>query len=183
MQEPLTLRDEKAGQVGRLLVAGLVSLGLAAAAIGLWFQWHQTRRCLEFYGPDVAGLIARSPRAELWLLAADPSGRPVAVDRLDISRAPGLVHLRRGLVEDANFAWGVTAEEPSWDVALVFENAGDQRASRVILAIDVGAGPMIEKPRLRSEGALTVVGQPGRVSLGRIGKGIASWVEATLAAR
>jgi hypothetical protein len=53
----------------------------------------------------------------------------------------------------------------------------------VILAIDVGAGPMIEKPRLRSEGALTVVGQPGRVSLGRIGKGIASWVEATLAAR
>ena len=39
---------------GTWLVAALLLLGLAAAITGIWFQWQQTRRCLEFYGPAAA---------------------------------------------------------------------------------------------------------------------------------
>ena len=43
---------------GRSLVVGLVLLGLAAAATGIGYQRWQTGRCLEFYGPEVARLVA-----------------------------------------------------------------------------------------------------------------------------
>ena len=50
------------GGSGSVLVLGLLLLGWGAAVTGIWFQWGQTRRCLEFYGPRVARLIAEAPR-------------------------------------------------------------------------------------------------------------------------
>ena len=170
---------------GTWLVAALLLLGLAAAITGIWFQWQQTRRCLEFYGPAAARRIAAAPTVELLLMqpGAEP-GRLVARSRIDISKAPGLVHLRRGLVEDANFNWQGTDARASgagaggaaperlpldaWDVALVFS----EPLGRTTLVIDLDP----------AGGSLAAVGQPGRIGLGRIGPGLEKWVRSTLAA-
>jgi hypothetical protein len=158
---------------GSRVVVGLLALGAALAAFALAFQWRQTDGCLGFYGSDVARAIAAAPHVELWALGAGAEpGRLVATGRCDVSRAPGLVHLRRGLVEDANFDW--RPSEPRrlsperWSAALVFAAApGDPPAAIIAIGFDPGGG------------ALCVVGQPGRVRLGRIERGLRTWVEAS----
>ena len=166
-------RQAPAGWSGSVLVLGLLLLGLGAAVTGIWFQWGQTRRCLEFYGPRVARLIAEAPRVELWTLEPGSSPRHLrGLDRQDVSQAPGLVHLRRGLVEDANFRWeevgNKTAPLPvaAWDSALMFATPEDGD-SFAVLAIDFA----------EDGGALTVVGQPGRIGLGRLERGLQKWLE------
>lgn len=157
---------------GRSLVAGLLLLGLAAAATGIAYQRMQTRRCLDFYSPDLARLVASAPRVELVRVRPGvAAGRLAAASTQDISTAKGLVHLRRGLVEDANFDWGrpvgagrLPAE--AWDVALVFSDpAMPQTRASLVIDLDPAGG------------SLAVVGRPGRVSLGRIAPGLKKWVE------
>jgi hypothetical protein len=190
---------------GTWLVGGLVGLGLVAAATGIWFQRQQTRRCLEFYGSQAARRIAAAPSVRLVVLApSDRAGRLVAVRSFDVSKAPGLVHLRRGLVEDANFAWPAAGVEgdrdgkplpaEAWDVAFVFGGAaaaaatGDASAETTVViglpAADRGVEPDAGGGTRRVVGGfLTVVGQPGRLALGRIGGGLEAWVRATLLER
>jgi hypothetical protein len=161
---------------GSWLVAGLLLLGLTAAITGIWFQWQQTRRCLAFYGPAAARRIAAAPAVELVLVQpGGQAGQLVAQTRIDASKAAGLVHLRRGLVEDANFNWqssgGVVPERlpsESWDVALVF----GEPLGRTTLVVDFDP----------AGGSLAVVGQPGRIGLGRIGPGLEKWIRSTLSA-
>jgi len=160
---------------GRAVVTGIVLAAAALAVFAVWFQWRQTRRCLAFYGVAAARGIQAAPRAELWTLAVDPATRRlVATDRRDITAARGLVHLRRGLVEDANFAWGppgsAALPPDAWDEAIAFFPEGDQSPVAVV-AFD-----------LDGAGWATVVGRPGRVSLGRLRAGLRTWVEATRAA-
>ena len=166
--------------LGSFLVFGLVGLGVVAAGIGIWFQWQQTRRCLTFYGVETASRISRAPRVELWRLTppatSGHTGRLSAVQRLDITTAKGLVHLRRGLVEDANFEWvkSVSSHQPlpdaAWDVAFVFTDDKGQKGS--LLAVDLGS---------EAESAhLTVLGRPGRVVLGKMAKGLRDWVDSTI---
>jgi len=172
------------------MVVGLLLMGVAAAVTGVWFQRHQTRRCLEFYGASAARLIAAAPTVELLLVrpGAGP-GRLAAQTRIDVSKAPGLVHLRRGLVEDANFGWGAEGTAPSssqsrlpaevWDVALVFTETGGVDSPRhpggnghTTLVIDFDP----------AGGYLATVGQPGRIGLGRIEPGLEKWILGTLSA-
>lgn len=158
---------------GSRLVVGLLALGAALAAFALAFQWRQTDGCLAFYGSDVARAVAAAPHVELWHLAAGAApGRLVATGRCDVSQAPGLVHLRRGLVEDANLDWrpSEASRLPAdrWSAALVFAAApGAPPAAMIALGFDPGGG------------ALCVVGRPGRVGLGRLERGLRTWVEAT----
>lgn len=155
---------------GRSLVVGLVLLGLLGAAAGIAYQRLQTRRCLEFFGPDVARLVNAAARVELLRLAPGAaSGRLVAREVRDITLAKGLVHLRRGLVEDANFDWQPSADagrlpDEAWDLALVFTDP-DLPGDRAMLVFDVDDG-----------GSLAVVGRPGRVRLGRIAPGLKKWI-------
>lgn len=188
---PASAEDAGGTPRGTWLVAGLLLLGVAAAVTGVWFQRHQTRRCLAFYGPAAARRIAAAPIVELLLVR--PGGMPARLAArapIDVSKAPGLVHLRRGLVEDANFDWragdggtAAAASQPlpldAWDVAFVFMESGRSGAAtssgdegRTTLVVDLDP----------SGGNLAVVGQPGRIGLGRIGPGLEKWVRSTLAA-
>jgi len=155
---------------GRHAVLAMVGLAVLLACFAVWFQWNQTRRCLSLYGPTAARAIQTADRVELWSLTAD-GGRPRAATRVDVSRAPGLVHLRRGLVEDANFSWGPASGGPlaprDWDMALAFYEPGS-RDPRAVVAID-----------LDGDGWLTVVGRPGRIGLGRLASGLRTWIRAT----
>ena len=165
-----------------MLVIGLLALGLLAAGIGVWFQWQQTRRCLAFYGTRATEQISKSPFVELWQLkplsGGRHTGRLEAVLVEDITEAKGLVHLRRGLVEDANFQWleGNTERAPladaAWDLALVFfDSKQNNESKRTVVVIDFGENS--------KKANLTVVGRPGRVALGKMGKGLKTWVEST----
>lgn len=158
---------------GSRVVIGLLVMGCALAAFALAFQRRQTDGCLGFYGSAVARAITVAPHVEIWHLAAGSTpGRPVAVGRCDVSGAPGLVHLRRGLVEDANFDWRppvpkrLPAEQ--WVAAIVFSPAPGARPAAMLAISFAPKG-----------GALCVVGQPGRVGLGRLERGLRTWVEAT----
>ena len=165
--------------IGTRLVLGLVLLALGLAAFAVWFQWGQTRRCLAFYGPAAARSIQAAPRVELWSLAADRGGVR-AESRLDISRAPGLVHLRRGLIEDVNFRWSdvrqAGAVDPAggrlapaeWDEAIAFFAAAADKTPTAVVAFD------LDEP-----GFATVVGRTGRITLGPIGPGLREWIEDT----
>lgn len=160
------------GASGAGLVIGLLLLGIAAGALAIAFQRGQTRRCLAFYGPGIARRVSSAPLVEAWWLEpGDAPGVLRAVERRDVSQAPGLVHLRRGLVEDANFRWtdaGPAADRlppGHWDVALVFSDpAHPGEAARLVIDLD-------------DDGALAVVGRPGRIGLGRIGAGLAKWLD------
>jgi len=159
---------------GRSLVVGLVLLGFAGAVAGIAYQRVQTGRCLGFYGAEVAHLVNTAPRVELLRLAPGGSpGRLVARDVRDVTLAKGLVHLRRGLVEDANFRWPESPpREPlgadAWDYALEFSDAAGGVVTTLVLDVDPAGG------------SLAVVGAPGRVALGRVGPGLATWIRATL---
>ena len=122
-----TASGQTATLKGSALVLGILLLAAGLGAFAVWFQWGQTRRCLAFLGPVAARRIQLAPQVELWMLAAD--GTTIrAIERLDVSQAPGLVHLRRGLIEDVNYRWeepvSAGAEPPlspsSWDVAFAF---------------------------------------------------------------
>lgn len=172
-----TSGGSRASGVG--LVVGLVVLGCCLGGFAVWFQWQQTRRCLGFYGPEVAAAISLAPRVELWEL--EPAGSATrfrVVRRTDASRAAGLVHLRRGLVEDGNFNWSppTPGDRPAaadWRIAISFLPAGAAVAPTAVIALAIDP---------QGRGTATVPGRPGRVTLGRIGKGLRTWIEATLAA-
>lgn len=188
-----TISPRPGAAIGTRLVLGLVLLALGLAAFAVWFQWGQTRRSLYFYGPAAARSIQAAPRVELWSLAAE-RGQVRAISRLDISRAPGLVHLRRGLIEDVNFSWTVSLHEDSqkdadagsdgggdpadgragrlplqaWDEAIAFFEAADAPTAAAVVAFD------LDEP-----GFATVVGRPGRIRLGPIAPGLRKWIAAT----
>jgi hypothetical protein len=158
------------------LVLGLVVLGAGLASFAIWFQWQQTRRCLDFYGSAVARRIQVAPRVELWeprggagFDGADGEGgpRPETAQRFDVSQARGLVHLRRGLVEDANFDWDSRhASGGAWDAALAFYDRPGDAEPAAVLAFE-----------FRSPGGtLTLVGEGECVGLGRLEKGLRSWL-------
>lgn len=158
---------------GRRVVAAIVLLGFCLAGFAFWFQWRQTRRCLDFLGADVARAISRAERVELWRLGSgERPRRPVAIGRQDVSRAPGLVHLRHALVEDASYVWTPVAMDggarprpaPEWGTALAFFPRQPAAAPVAVLVFDARFG------------AMTVVGRPGRVDLGRFGSGLERWV-------
>lgn len=163
-------RPASASAIGTRLVLGLVFLALGLAGFAVWFQWGQTRRCLAFYGPAVARAIQAAPRVELWSLAADRAGVR-ATPRLEISRAAGLVHLRRGLLEDVNFRWDATdgrLPPGAWDEAIAFFATAEASTPAAVVAFD------LDEP-----GFATVVGRPGRIILGPIAPGLRKWISAT----
>jgi hypothetical protein len=175
---------------GTAVVVGVILLAATLGGFAVWFQWGQTRRCLGFFGPEITRQIQSAAGVELWFLEPGSSG-PMVVRRQDVTRAAGLVHLRRGLIEDVNYRWpneGWPDEKgpaparrdrlppAAWDVALAFFTNGVADAPTAKPSVPPAAVLAID---LDEPGSLTVVGRPGRVALGRLGPGLQRWVEAT----
>lgn len=155
------------------MVLGLLALGFGLAAFALAFQWRQTRGCLGFYGSRLAqGDLDRSAGGGLAAVRRSDPGPPRrarTVRRLPGggARAPAPWAGRgRELRLDAATR-GRAASQASWTVALAFF-ADPQGEPTGILAI--GAEP--------AGGSLCVVGRPGRIGLGRLERGLATWIAA-----
>jgi len=166
--------DARRPATGAWIVGGMLALGAALAVFAVWYQWGQTRRCLAFYGSAAAHRIQVAPRVELWRL--DPGGRAVRPEsgdrRCDVSHARGLVHLRRGLVEDANFDWNraSSANQPGPAVAIAFFDAIDSSRG----GADPGTVVVVHLDE--RGGRLEVAGRPGTLTLGRLAAGLRKWL-------
>ncbi|MEZ6069543.1 MAG: hypothetical protein R3C10_04555 [Pirellulales bacterium] len=124
---------------GTAVVLGLLLLALALATFAWLYARASDRRAQEAWGPERAALMAAAPTAELWELSRHDAGEldttsadaPLLVDdepmhivaRYDIAEARGVLHLRRGLIDDTSFDWDAAADcQPRWTHALSFAN-------------------------------------------------------------
>src|SRR5262245_46257806 len=104
---------------GKLAVLTMFALALAAAAFAWWWNYSRGQRALGFYGPRAANLVRTAPKVELLVLGTGdsdpveslPESGPVA-RIIDISRAPGLVHARTALLDDASYDWDDSVVAP-----------------------------------------------------------------------
>ena len=162
---------ERKSRAGSLLVLAILLFGVGAAIVAISYQRTQTQNCLEFYGPKVSRHITKAPVVELWKLSLDHSAHHLlATQKCEITNTQGIVHLRRGFVEDAGFRWGVIGPPERlpmeiWDYAFVFSDPKLDEQIAVVVNLDAQGGWM------------AVVGQPGRVALGRLGKGLQDWIQ------
>lgn len=101
---------------GKLAVLTMLGLALAAAAFAWWWNVTSKKESLAFYGPAAARLIGKARTVELievepakfddsrecYIAGADNFA---LLSRHDVSRAPGLIHARTALLDDASYEW------------------------------------------------------------------------------
>jgi hypothetical protein len=135
---------------GQLVIVAILTAGVAAAGFAWWYQYHQGRRALAYWGAEGALLVRSAPRVELLVLdrttlIQDATHEDVfdraVIERRDISNARGLIHARQALLADASFlAEDTDATPPHWQYALRFRD----EARELDVAFDLETG------RLRS---------------------------------
>jgi len=135
---------------GRLLIISILVLSLAAALFSVGWHYVQTRRALEFWGPESAQLIANPDRVDALQLELSPAqdvrsvGDVVQVDeqlywivgQKQVKKAPGYVNARHALTLDRSFAWDDFPQDctPTWRYALRF-SCGDESVT-VLFSFD-----------------------------------------------
>jgi hypothetical protein len=122
MNRAETEQPSNSGISGKLVIVGIVSVAVLAAAISWFFRYNATHRTAMFFGPEAVALIRDAPQVtlirlpllSLGALACDPNPQ-VTLDKntYDISEAHGLVHLRNALLEDHNYRWPEGSEKPA----------------------------------------------------------------------
>ncbi|MCA9245759.1 MAG: hypothetical protein KDA42_01560 [Planctomycetales bacterium] len=124
---------------GRIVILGMCLVALLAAIYAQWHLYFDSRRALEYYGPDASTLILRSSSVELFYLEPATEETKAArvpelnvleqefaiVKVLNIANAPGAIHARSALLSDANYDWRPTKENglDAWQYALQFREA------------------------------------------------------------
>lgn len=135
---------------GKYAILAVIFIGLAGAIGGWWYRSQLQRRAIALWGLEAAELMQQAPRVELlrlappsddverdgenWLSFGDT--RLGIVQRIDVSHAPGLVHLRHSLISDQSYAWSAPLDacQPHWPYALRF--ADDQRSATLLVDFD-----------------------------------------------
>jgi hypothetical protein len=101
---------------GKLIIIGILAVGLVAAGASWWFRYVATHRAAQFWGPEGVRLIRDAPTVYLIKLATaeQPHGLvgPTGV-AYEISKARGLLHLRNALLEDRSFDWTNLGAKPT----------------------------------------------------------------------
>ncbi len=121
---------------GKMLILGVLLLGVAMAAAAWWFRYSTTHRAVELWGPQAAVLIRDAPRVTLRSdsVSTDAEGAAEPDVARDISKANGLTHLRNALLEDSSFDWiAKGTADTNWSKSLVFERSEGAEPRIVIL--------------------------------------------------
>jgi hypothetical protein len=142
-------QSAETGASGKVLIIGILTVAFIAAGGSWLFRYNATHRAAEFWGPQVAQLIRDAPLVEFRklspplepMLPARESGQLepdlTGPELINITTAPGLVHLRNALVEDRSFDWQAPPPESKdandgWQYALVFRE-DSTRAGAILL--------------------------------------------------
>jgi hypothetical protein len=150
-------------QSGTKLVVALGSLALALGATSWWYRFESAHRATQFWGPEAAELIVESGQVEALTLQPAAEGEKPAddllpqlgdayavVSHLDLTNAPGMVHLRHALTSDSNYVWSESAPAPAaWRWALRFHDTDRQllvlfTADLAILGKSTAGTPPVE---------------------------------------
>lgn len=133
---------------GKHVIIFIFGTALVAAIFAWSFQYMRGRRILELWGADNARLI-RVEGEEIQLLSLSPDTdatkavRPASlkiddqlfavVRAVDITNAPGIIHARQALIEDASFQWDKPRGDcqSDWQYALEFRDGN--RVATVLL--------------------------------------------------
>jgi hypothetical protein len=127
---------------GKLVIIGILTVAIVSAVGGWWFRYANTHGAAMFLGPSAARLIRDAPHVELIALStARPNfanaNRDIDLlfppsDRIDISAARGLTHLRNALLEDRSYSWPAESAraDAAWKWAMIFS---DEDESAVLL--------------------------------------------------
>ncbi len=130
---------------GKLVVLSFFLLAATLAGGAMWYHFAKTRWAMAFWGNNAARLIVRAPEVEVWRLNSTPgleangagnsdsatnptvqslkiAGEPFFITgRRPLIAAPGLIHMRMALVEDANFdTHAKPPSDPLWNYAFRF---------------------------------------------------------------
>jgi len=142
-----------AASSGKLLAAGMLGLGLAAAALSISYRRQQTHRALALWGPEQAATVATAPVVKaLWFNPPLPpfiAGLPSeVVERAsgqspNLSGTPGIGTVRQFFVEDTSFDWqsDPAAEPVGWTYGLEFS---DPTGREVLVLLDPTTGLVSE---------------------------------------
>jgi hypothetical protein len=117
---------------GKLVILAIIAVAIAAAGTSWWFRYNATHRAAAFWGPETAALIRDASVVEVYYVNDDPN--TVSLVR-DISKTPGITHLRNALLEDRSYRWPAQklARSPRWRWALAFNDAG--QSGQVVLML------------------------------------------------
>ncbi len=129
---------------GKWIILSFLSVALAMATSAWAYYYFQQRRPMELWGADTARLIVQAPKVEGWRLsvamenAAETDAQTISVgsqrltivERRELTNARGLLHFRKGLLNDRCFDWNadVSATTDDWRYALSFSD-GDAQAT------------------------------------------------------
>ncbi len=132
---------------GKTVIVTMLLVALGLAAFAWWHRWSRSQNVLQHWGREASVAIRKGRSVELLRLSKDPGasdaalqvdGQVYAVEAMDISQAPGLIHARHHLLHEKGFLW----EEPrsldyvaQWSAALRFRH-GDSTAT---VALDFAA--------------------------------------------
>ena len=117
-----------------LLLAGLA---LTLGAISWWNRYESAHRVTEFWGAENARLIVEPGEVRVFSLEIDSESEegmvashlevfPLQLHK-DLTKAPGLAHLRYALTTDSNYDWEAKPSEPiAWKWAFRFEGKGKE---------------------------------------------------------
>ncbi|MBP63473.1 MAG: hypothetical protein CMJ62_18275 [Planctomycetaceae bacterium] len=149
MQKQARCRSGSFSLNGKTAILVIFGLGLAASLFAVWFNWSKTHRTLNRLGRSQSVLIAHAPQVNFLRIkkstAAQLSDEPglliqnqpfVVEQLLDISRKPGMTHLRHALLQDASYVWQPATEpDPNWQYGLQFREHNQE----VLLVFDLSA--------------------------------------------
>jgi hypothetical protein len=130
---------------GKLVIIGILGIALAAAGASWWFRYTSTHRAAQFWGREVAQLIRDASGIELCRLQIVEPVQPQysalqsqLIDCHDISKLPGITHLRNALLEDRSFRWPTSSVKPDapWKWVLRFQDESTKDEARIYFSSD-----------------------------------------------
>jgi hypothetical protein len=149
---------------GKLVILTIAAVALGAAAFSWWYRYTSTRRAAAFWGPAAVALIRDAPSVH-WI-KVEPlrdmsqhvhhpggvfpedyhllSGIWHVTERRDVSKAPGLTHLRNALLMDRSFRVDERAAPEEWHNGLEFRQSPEGQTLVIFFSAD--GGRMLRQP-------------------------------------
>ena len=122
---------------GKLTIIAILIVALTTACFAWWWRATSQQRIREFWGPSALQAINFARQVEAFKLAKVDGTQMTLSERVqqvppdefvDISQAPGLIHAKHSLVEEASFDWESPPDsirDRNWSYGVRFHNGAE----------------------------------------------------------
>lgn len=104
-RDPIPTSEPRRVGSGQLVVGGIVLIAAILAGITVWHHWSKGVASIAYWGAENGKNIRYAPLVQL-----EANGQTY-----HLSDAPGLVHFRQALIEDASFSGTLLSKEADAD--------------------------------------------------------------------